>query len=211
MAYNTDWQPSGNYGRTDWKQYWWVPAIIISAIVITIIIAAIIYSSPSTTASAIIVESDVAASNLRVLNDTEPVTYIYWGTLRSNSTYTHSFTVACDNTMQVTAEATAWTPTNATNYLTFNYTCTYAGIVTPYSSITITFQLTVAETAPSGNFSFAITVLGTETPNRFVQAYGDWQIYRVDNVYVAVHAEMKRVVMGVDLPDLKADIDEAMR
>ncbi len=199
------------YPQKTFLQKYWLAIILIAIILVVIIAVAATYNPASQAQAQVNVESDVVASNLRVLNDTHRVQFIDWGTLTPNNTYAETLTVACDNTVQVTAETSEWNPDNATDYLTFNYSCTYAGIVTPYSDINITFSLTIAEYAPDGNFSFTITVVGNEASNLFVQTYGDWDIYQTGNTYVAVQSDMKRVITGVDLPDLKADIDEAMR
>jgi len=196
------------YQPKTWEKL--LPYIIIIVIVVSVIavVGVLVTTSSPATVTAINVASDIEGVDLRILNGTNRVNNVDWGTLQENNTYTRTFTVACDSTAQVTAEASAWNPRNATTYLTFNYTCTYAGIVTPYSDVNITFQLTVKPAAPGGNFTFTVTVTATETPNRFIQAYGEWQIYKANGAYVAVHSDMKRVITDTELTSLKTEIDE---
>lgn len=46
---------------------------------------------------------------------------------------------------------------------------------------------------------------------KFLESYRGWQIYRNAAYYIAIEPNRKLAIDGVDLPDLKADILEAMR
>lgn len=53
-------------------------------------------------------------------------------------------------------------------------------------------------------------------PVRYVETYGDWVIGSYKTLtstpfYIAVNIKTRATIEGCDLPDLKADIDEAMR
>lgn len=202
------------YNQKSFLQKYWLAILLIVIILVVIVAVALSYNAHPIGAQAQVnVESDIVASNLRVLNGTHRVQYLDWGTLTPNKTYTHTFTVACDNTVKVNAEASEWNPSNATDYMSFNSSTTYGGIVTPYSDINVTFTLAVADYAPEGNFTFTITVIGTDAPEYYVQDYNGWQIYATDaysddTTYIAVHPTMKRVLTYVNLSDLKLDIDE---
>ena len=193
--------------QTDLQKY--TPFIFVGVIIVAfiIVIAAFAGSNPQGASAQITVQTDVVGSGLRVVNGSERVTQIDWGMLAPGNTYTQSATIECDGTAQVTVEASAFNPENARSYLSFNSTCTYCGVVTPYSSVTVTFKLSVADNATAGNFTFIITVYGSEPSDRFVQAYGDWQIYISDVVYFAVHPESRRILCAVELAGLKALIE----
>ena len=195
------------------QRYWWV---IAGAFIFIILVAAIAASNPQNTTTALTVTTPVETVNLDLYsnkNHTSTLTYIDWGNVTQGTSKTFMAYAYTTSTLTLKASTTDWVPEDARDYLTLSVS-TANGKILPEQTTPINFTLTVAfDAPPETDFSFTITVIGEEVPERFLTLYGGWQIY-IDEAagkYIGVHGESRNILIEGTLAELKGAIDSAQR
>ena len=195
------------------QRYWWV---IAGAFIFIILVAAIAASNPQNTPTTLTVTTPVETVNLDLYsnkNHTSTLTYIDWGNVTQGTSKTFMGYAYTTSTLTLKTSASDWTPDDARDYLTLSVS-TANGKILPEQTTQVNFTLTVAFDAPAEtDFSFTITVIGEEVPERFLMLYGGWQIY-IDEAagnYIGVHADSRNILIRGTLAELKTAVDEASK
>lgn len=208
-----------------WLEENLIPLIILAAVAIgaIVVIALAANGTPQPTAQATVtVESDVESVGIKVYADsnrTAELTAIDWGTvtpLHTNTTYAYLYT---DTTMDISIHDGNWQPLEVQDYLTFSYNIKTMKLLpdtlTPLN-LTLTGEQTLIGSDLNGTqFTFTITIVATESPQRWVSYYSGWEIYvdesDGDAYYIGVNSGTREIFIRATLNSLKTAVDEAER